>query len=486
MGEPVLIQGGMGVGVSNWQLARAVSRLGQLGVVSGTFLDNVFARRLQDGDDGGHLRRALQSFPDQAMAARVLNAYFIAGGKEKDQPYKSLPMFSLKPPMALLELTVLANFAEVFLAREGHDGLVGINYLEKIQTPTLPSLYGAMLAGVDYVLMGAGIPKAIPGLLDCLSGNERVSMRLAVEESSPEDVFELTFDPRSILPEKTGTLKRPKFLAIVSSVVLATTLARKSSGRVDGFIVEFPPAGGHNAPPRGAMNLNEHGEPVYGERDQVNLEKIAGIGLPYWLAGSYGSPEKLREALSLGAQGVQVGTPFAFCRESGITDQIKKLVSEKVGHGTVNVFTDPRASSSGYPFKVVQLEDSLSEPKVFDCRPRVCDLGYLRTAFKREDGSVGFRCPAEPVDEYTKKGGNVEDTSGRKCLCNGLLATVGLPQVQKSGYVEKALVTAGACLPDIGAYFRHGEKSYSAEDVVTYILQPAARAASSSGKPSEA
>ncbi len=32
---PLVIQGGMGVGVSNWRLARAVSSLGQLGVVSG-------------------------------------------------------------------------------------------------------------------------------------------------------------------------------------------------------------------------------------------------------------------------------------------------------------------------------------------------------------------------------------------------------------------------------------------------------------------
>ena len=45
---PKIIQGGMGVGVSSWRLARAVSALGQLGVVSGTALDQVLARRLQD------------------------------------------------------------------------------------------------------------------------------------------------------------------------------------------------------------------------------------------------------------------------------------------------------------------------------------------------------------------------------------------------------------------------------------------------------
>ncbi|MDE3217251.1 MAG: nitronate monooxygenase, partial [Gemmatimonadota bacterium] len=49
-GLPTVIQGGMGAGVSNWMLARAVSLRGQLGVVSGTVIDTIFVRRLQDGD----------------------------------------------------------------------------------------------------------------------------------------------------------------------------------------------------------------------------------------------------------------------------------------------------------------------------------------------------------------------------------------------------------------------------------------------------
>ena len=73
------------------------------------------------------------------------------------------------PSRRVEQLIVAANFVEVYLAKEGHDGPVGVNYLEKLQAPTLPSLYGAMLAGVDYVLMGAGIPKAIPALLDDLA-----------------------------------------------------------------------------------------------------------------------------------------------------------------------------------------------------------------------------------------------------------------------------------------------------------------------------
>jgi len=69
--HPVIIQGGMGAGVSSWRLAQAVSRLGQLGVVSGTALDEILVRRLQDGDPGGHMRRGLDAFPFPAMAERI-------------------------------------------------------------------------------------------------------------------------------------------------------------------------------------------------------------------------------------------------------------------------------------------------------------------------------------------------------------------------------------------------------------------------------
>ena len=141
MKEPVIIQGGMGAGVSNWRLAQAVSRLGQLGVVSGTALDQIFARRLQDGDPGGHMRRGHDLFPFREMAERVWSKYFIPGGKQDYESYKKLPMHGLTGPRELQELCIVSNFVEVFLARDGHGNPAGINYLEKIQLPLLPSIY---------------------------------------------------------------------------------------------------------------------------------------------------------------------------------------------------------------------------------------------------------------------------------------------------------------------------------------------------------
>lgn len=472
MPHPLIIQGGMGVAVSGWPLARAVSRLGQLGVVSGTALAVVLSRRLQLGDPGGELRHALTQFPFPAMAARVLSDYFIPGGKSAGAPFRLTPMPTLRPRRSLVEVTVVANFVEVFLAKEGHKNPVGINYLEKIQLPTLPSLYGAMLAGVDYILMGAGIPRAIPGALDLLAAGQPASLAVDVEDALPGEKHTTTFDPQNFCADSPPRLKRPLFLGIIASATLAITLAKKANGRVDGFVVEGPTAGGHNAPPRGPLQLTAQGEPLYGPRDVPELDKIRALGLPFWLAGGYGRSSKLAEALALGAAGIQVGTPFAFCEESGIEPGLKRQAIALSRLGQARVFTDPVASPTGFPFKVAQLQDTLSDSANYHARPRICDLGYLRHLYRRADGTIGYRCPAEPLEHYRRKGGGAQETLGRKCICNALPAAIGLPQVRHSGYTELPVVTAGDDLANLAQYLPPAGDSYSAADVLGVLLSP--------------
>jgi NAD(P)H-dependent flavin oxidoreductase YrpB (nitropropane dioxygenase family) len=267
-------------------------------------------------------------------------------------------------------------------------------------------------------------------------------------------------------------LRRPQFVAIIASVTLALTLQKRATGRVDGFVIEGPTAGGHNAPPRGPLQLDGSGQPIYGPRDEVDLAKIAALGLPFWLAGGYGHPDRLRAALAAGASGVQVGTPFAFCRESGLAEGIKAATLRRVLEGDGAIHTDPVASPTGYPFKVVALPGTLAEEEVYAARERVCDLGYLRHPYKREDGTLGYRCPAEPVADYVQKGGAVEETVGRKCLCNGLLANLGLAQRRRGGYVEPPLVTAGDDVRALKHFVSPGNLTYSATDVLDYLLAP--------------
>ena len=467
---PTIIQGGMGVGVSGWRLARAVSRQGQLGVVSGTALDEVFARRLQDGDPGGHIRRALDHFPFPEIADRLYTAYFIPGGKEPRTPYRKLPKHTKTGSPEFREITVAANFVEIWLAKEGHKNPVGINYLEKIQIPHLASIYGSMLAGVDYILMGAGIPIRIPGILDAYVNHEQATYPLAVTGAQEGDDTTMVFAPRELMTRDLPPLKRPRFLAIIASNTLAVTLLKKANGKVDGFVIEGPIAGGHNAPPRGKMQLDAAGEPIYGERDKVDLAKIRELGVPFWLAGGYGAPEKVREALSEGAAGVQVGTAFAFCFESDLRADYKYTLIEKVKSGEAVIATDPLASPTGFPFKVALLEGTNSQPEVYADRPRVCDLGYLRESYRTEDGEIGYRCPGEPITVWASKGGKPEIAEGRKCLCNGLMANIGHGQSRNGSRTENGLVTAGNDLPVVSQFLRADGTPYTAADVIAKLL----------------
>jgi len=440
-------------------------------VVSGVALGALLARRLESGDPGGHMRRALAAFPMKDAAQRIIDRHFIEGGKAEDGRYAVKPMAKMKSSRRVLDLMIAGNFAEVFLAKEGHNNPVGVNFLEKIQVTTLPSLYGVMLAGVDYVLMGAGIPRYIPGVLDRLAEGFDVELKVDVKGLTEDGDPYIRFSPADYAKELVGKLPRPEFLAIVSSHVLARMLATKSNGEVNGFVVELPVAGGHNAPPRKKGEFNEIGEPIYGERDEPDLEVIAALGKPFWLAGGFGEPEKVTEALALGAAGVQVGTAFAYCNESGFTREIKDEVIGKSRDGSLEIYTDAVASPTGFPFKVIQLADTLTNERVYEKRSRICDLGYLRHAYEREDASIGWRCPSEPVDDYVRKGGDIADTVGRKCLCNSLIANVGLPQIQRNGEIEGMLITSGDDATKISRFAPDGSTHYSASDVIDYLLE---------------
>ena len=462
---PPIIQGGLGVGVSGWRLAKAVSKMGQLGVVSGTALDIVLTRQLQLGDPGGHLRRALAAFPYPGIAERILEKYFMPGGKSVDAPFKTPAMVSHEPSRATKELVMASSFTAIHLAKEGHTGVVGLNLLEKIQTPTLLALYGAMLAGVNVILMGAGIPRQIPKILDDLAAGQTAEMRLDVTGGT-EPVY-IRIDPSEF--GEPPRLTRPVFLAIVSSPVLAENLRRKASGRVDGFVVEASVAGGHNAPPRGPMQLDDKGEPIYGERDRIDPGKFVEIGLPFWLAGGYGRIGKLKEAHALGAKGIQVGTAFAFCEESGFDPAIKVKIIDRIKSGELEIHTDASASPTGFPFKVARLEGSIADPSVYQERGRVCDLGVLRETYQKPDGGIGFRCSAEPEEIYIAKGGDPANLTGRICLCNSLTASAGFAQL-RHGQAEPQLVTVGDDLAAIRESLLQGRESYTAADVIERLL----------------
>lgn len=462
------IQGGMGVSISDFFLANTVacnSRGKVLATVSGVAADILFARRLQIGDPGGHLRRAMTQFPLPGITREVLVEYFINGGKQPAAPYKPVPSLSLTPSRMAILLHVCANFAFVWLAKEGQTNPISINWLEKMQTRHLASIYGAMLAGVDTVTMGAGIPLQIPAVLDAFARCTAAEYRVMVT-GCPAGTITMRFDPAEFFGQSLPTLQRPAFLPIISSDALATLMMKRlPPGSVQGFVVEGSTAGGHNAPPRGKLVLNEAGEPVYGEKDQPDFEKLKALGVPFWLGGGFASPEGLALALSLGATGIQVGSIFALCEESGMDPGLRREIIRRYHEGTLRIKQDPDASPTGFPFQVVQLPGTLSDDEVFRKRHTACNQRALHMPYQMPDGSIEGRCPAEPEKEYERHGGDVKDTVGRRCICNGLMTTAGFGDES-----EPAIVTLGGNLRSLDCLTANGKMIYTAAETINFLL----------------
>lgn len=463
-----IIQGGMGIYISNPHLANVCARAGALGTVSCTGAERVLAHLLQQGDVGGHCRRALAHFPFPEVAERILKKYFIEGGKPPEKSYKVVPMFVLQPRRDLIELAVAGSFTLVWLAKEGHDNPISVNYLEKLQIGHIYHLTGAMLAGADFITMGAGITRQIPGVLDAIASGGNPSYRVSVE-GSPRGTETISFNPREFFGEKfSRELKRPGFLPIVSTDVLASLTNRKlPDGSIQGFVVELPTAGGHNAPPREKGLFDVTGQPVYGKADEVDWAKMRDLGIPFWIAGSFASPEKLAEAQALGAVGIQAGSIFALSEDSGMDPRYRAEMRRLGYRGELVIRTEVNASPTGFPFKVPQLSGTISEQAVYEARTRNCSRKALQFPAMLPDGKIVFRCAAEPIDDYLRKGGRLEDTVGARCLCNGLFAAAGLGDPK-----ELPIFTMGDDVSFLSRLMWSGDSSYSAEDAIAYLTSP--------------
>ncbi len=504
-----LIQGGMGVYVSGWRLASAVAqeRPGvTAGTVSGTALDIVHVRLLQLGDPGGHLRRALNAFDAQFgidIGQKIIGRYFIEGGKPPTARFKNAPMQMVRPPGGkvplpapgrvleptaltmdeeIIELLIATGFSEVWLAKEGHAGKIFINFLKKVELPLVYTLYGAMLAGVDGVIVGAGNPDGLPAICSRLVDHQPVEIDLVVLYREAGENFILPFDPRQTAGGRLAQkpLQRPAFLAIASLHSLVEALAHSASEAPDGFIIEHHTAGGHNAGPQGPVARDARGQPLYGSEDEPDLQKIRQVGIPFWMAGGYGSREKLQQALAFGAAGVQVGSAFALVEESGMKPAYRTAILNAIKNGVADedLVLTTLFSPTGYPFKVVQLEGTLSDEAMYAARRRVCDIGLLQQRGLSKPDAEGKRtlfqrCQAAPVDDYVNKRGLLANTQDKRCLCNGLLSTVGLGQVvrQDGNLVEEPpVVTLGNHLDGIRRLSRRGQTPYWARDVVMDML----------------
>ena len=176
------------------------------------------------------------------------------------------------------------------------------------------------------------------------------------------------------------------------------------------------------------------------------------------------SPEKLKEAQSVGAVGIQVGSIFALCDRSGLRPDLRSQICSRGFKELHRVKTHMEASPTGFPLKVVSLTGSLSEDDVYDSQIRVCNHGALRTLFVEPDGSIGYRCPAEPIESYVRKGGAVIDTKKKRCVCKGLLAGAGLGDPN-----DVPLITMGDDVSFLEFLMDNPDDSYGVVEALAYL-----------------
>lgn len=324
----------MGVGVSMSPLASAVAREGGLGIISSACVDRLLSQR----------------------NGKRLNTY-----------------------EAMRE--------EIELSK-AKGGFAGVNIMVALQRDYNDSVKGAIDAGADAIISGAGLPLNLP----------------------------------DIHPPKDTAL-----IPIVSSPRALDLICKKWERykyRPDAVILEGPLAGGH----------------LGFKLEQVDLEsnKLENLlppvkdmamkygNIPVIVAGGIYTHDDIKRFIAMGADGVQMGTRFLATEESSATELYKQAVVA-CREEDIHVAYRP-GSPCGLPFRII-LESPMYQSTLKQLRPPKCDKGYV--LLKDAEGKFSL-CPAKT------------DNKDYFCICNGLLSSAGYNPDK-----EEPLYTVGTSAPRI-------------------------------------
>lgn len=310
-----IIQGGMGVGVSLHPLARAVAREGGLGIVSSACLDRLVSKR----------------------TGKRVNTYEAA-------------------------------YEEVSRAKEG-EGFAGINIMGALVRDYNDSVKGALDAGADVIISGAGLPLTLP----------------------------------IIQPSKDTAL-----IPIVSSTRALEIICKKWEKlgcRPDAIVLEGPLAGGHLGFKMEQIDLESN-------RLENLFPPVKDMAMRYGdfpviVAGGIYTHADIVKFLAMGADGVQMGTRFLATGESSASPEYKQAVIA-AKEEDILVAHDP-GSPCGLPFRVIS-HSPMYVSSLQRRRPPKCDKGYV--LLKDKEGAFTL-CPAKESNEH------------HFCICNGLLSSAG-------------------------------------------------------------
>jgi nitronate monooxygenase len=253
-----IVQGGMGVGVSAHRLAGTVASLGGVGTLSSVDL------RRHHPD----LMERTTGLPQDERAKAAINA-------------------------ANLE----ALDREVAAARELAQGrgLVAINVMRAV-AEYAPAVQRALQAGIDAIVVGAGLPLDLP---DLASDHPKALLIPILSDARGVQLIVKKWERKKRLP--------------------------------DAIVIEHPRlAGGH----LGAARIADLGDTRFDfERvipESMAFFKSAGLEkeIPLIAAGGIRSLDDIRRVQSLGAAGVQLGTPFAVTSEGDAHPEFKRILAE--------------------------------------------------------------------------------------------------------------------------------------------------------------
>lgn len=305
----------MGVGVSLSPLASAVAKEGGVGIISSACLDRLVSKR----------------------SGKKFNTYE-------------------------------ATYEEVSLSKSS-GGFAGINIMVALVRDYEDSVRGAVDAGADFIISGAGLPLNLPAI------------------AAPRDT--------ALIP-------------IVSSARALDLICKKWERlhyRPDAVVLEGPLAGGHLGFKIDQIDLASN--KLENLLPSVKEMAMKYGDIPVIVAGGIYTHSDIQRFLHMGANGVQMGTRFLATEESSASAIYKKAVVNAQEEDII-VAHKP-GSPCGLPFRIIR-QSPMYESALRKSRPPKCDKGYV--LLKDEEGKFS-RCPAKESNENCF------------CICNGLLSSAG-------------------------------------------------------------
>jgi nitronate monooxygenase len=253
-----IVQGGMGIGVSAHRLAGAVAAMGAVGTLSSVDLRRHhpdLMERTTGLGAGEHAKAVIDDANLEAISREIAAARVDAGGR----------------------------------------GLLAINVMRAVSAYAA-SVKRALEAGIDAIVVGAGLPLDLP---DLAQDHPRTSLIPILSDARGVQLILKKWERKKRLP--------------------------------DAIVIEHPRlAGGH----LGAARVADLADPRFDFENAIpqSLAFIRSAGyerdIPLIPAGGIRSFEDIARLQSMGAAAVQMGTPFAVTTECDAHPEFKRVLAE--------------------------------------------------------------------------------------------------------------------------------------------------------------